>query len=57
MWLACLMLSLTSGCATNASLCGALSKFRPDPGYETRLTRNEKIQIVQWNAKLDEFCR
>jgi hypothetical protein len=51
---------LTTSCAgdppAQPPACGWLRKFKPDAGFETRYTRAEKIQLVEWNDKIDEFC-
>ena len=52
-----LTILLTTSCAATSDLCGSLSRFRPDPGFEERWTRSEKEQAVAHNRKLDEFCR
>jgi hypothetical protein len=41
---------------TVASSCSWEAPFYPDAGFETRLTRNEKVWIVAHNAKVAEFC-
>lgn len=32
-------------------------KIRPDDGFETRWTRNEKVQVNRLNQKVEKFCR
>lgn len=51
------ILSLTSACETTVvSDCSWARAFIPDPGFETRWTRNEKVQAVQHNEKVAKFC-
>jgi hypothetical protein len=42
---------------TVASSCGWETAFYPDTGYETRLTHNEKVWIVEHNEKVKAFCQ
>ena len=50
------MISLTSCAPRPSSLCGALSRFTPDAGFDQRWTAGEMRQAVAHNRKLDEFC-
>lgn len=57
MLLACLMLVWMSACETTVvSDCSWSRAFIPDPGFESRWTRNEKMQAVQHNEKVRQFC-
>jgi len=61
-WLACLTISLTLLCGACSSpapisnACGWEHQIIPDSGFETRWTRNEKVQIVEHNADVAKFC-
>lgn len=43
--------------AADANLCASLSYDKPDPGFETRWTHDEKVWAVAFNDKLAKFCR
>lgn len=52
------MLSSMIGCATHVTKeCVWVAPITPDPGFETRWTRNEKIQALQHNEKIAALCR
>lgn len=55
-----LMISLTTSCASEpppvSPACGWLKKFKPDAGFETRYTHDEKVQLVELNDKIAAFC-
>jgi hypothetical protein len=40
-----------------ADACAWLHQFRPDTGFETRWTRNEKEQAVELNRNIANACR
>lgn len=48
---------LTGSCAATGDLCGSLITVLPDPGFEDRWTRNEKVQVAGQNRKIKEFCK
>jgi len=64
-------MSLISGCAPELqwlsdelkpmpppvfNACGHFERFRPDLGFETRWTHDEKLQAVIFNDKLCNDC-
>jgi hypothetical protein len=51
--------SLLAACSSPAPIsnaCGWEHQIIPDSGFETRWTRNEKVQIVEHNADVAKFC-
>jgi hypothetical protein len=57
-----MMLSLTisslSACettSTNNDIC-LINDVQPDPGFQTRWTHNEKVQVEQLDELLDKEC-
>lgn len=56
--LACLTPLWMTSCEAPAvpSACGHISRMVPDPGFETRWTRSEKIQAVDLNRALERDC-
>ena len=54
----CLILTLISGCQSIAvSECSWAEIIWLDEGYEHRLTRSEKEQVLQNNENVERYCR
>jgi hypothetical protein len=51
-----MLLSLGECVTTTPDACGWLKEITPSPGFQTRWTRDEKVQVEALDEKIDTNC-